>query len=1154
MKRKANFTGGNDGPRKRQRSNDHNSHRQIRTKSAPSAFCTASFEEGHDSEGIGRPALPHNFNDSADLQFQHIDTEYYIGFDPTASNRHDQRSKRAIIKLFGVTKAGESVLCHCIGFAPYFYCNTWPGFVRGRDEDVVKHALDRRLRSNDTQNKFKCDEYVPRVVSEQKQSLWGYHFGQKLTVLKIYTSLPTVVNSARKAIIDGIRLPGHSELFSSTTYESNMVFPLRFMIDQHIVGAGWVGVTGGKYKIVPKNQQSSRCTMEVVARWDNVRGIKSMDEIAPLRVLSFDIECMCREGFPEATNDGDQVIQISNVCYVQGAEHRNNGNMKRENSTDSKEEDPEDVEMNGNESSNEVDNAPDSKSKSKAKSVSKSKSNTPSPNEEVYFHKNVFTLNSCAPIAGCNVYSFETEAELLREWAKFFRLMDPDILTGYNIVNFDLPYLINRAEHLRISDFAYLGREKHKKSVIKESSFSSRAYGSSKSKDINIAGRVQMDLLPIIRRDHKLRSYSLNAVSFEFLKSQKEDVHYSDIAGLQDESDQTRRRLAVYCLKDSILPLKLIKKLQTTINLIEMARVTGVPINFLITRGQQIKVLSQLYRECKPRDLIIPFMPYNRDQGSSAGEVGYEGATVIEPKRGYYTEPITTLDFASLYPSIMIAHNLCYTTMVEVKDVHKLNEDQYTRIPNSNSYFVKSHVQKGVLPDILTKLLTERKKVKRAMKELAKSGRKETMEYAVFNGRQLALKISANSVYGFTGATVGALPCLTISGAVTSFGRDMIHATKTFVEEHYSVKNGFPCNADVVYGDTDSVMIKFGATSDDKKVTMAKAMELGNAAADLVTEKLFIPPIKLEFEKVYLPYLLMNKKRYAGMLWTNTEKWDYMDAKGIETVRRDNAPITKNLVQKVLNYVLIDSDKDAAIAYTKNVISRLLQNKIDLSNLIISKKLNKIEDYKVRAAHVELVQKMRKRGDVKKYKAGDRVSYVIVRGQKGAKAYEKAEDPLFVLENKIAIDTEYYLKNQLQQPLTRIFEPIVGAKGVKAILNGDHTRTIKVTKTSMGAMFKFAVKKKTCIGCKCILKKADENSSVCSKCKSKESQLYMKQMAVVRKKERSFHVLWTQCQRCQGSLTQEVLCSNRDCPIFYKRTKVKKDMEEAQKLLAQFAI
>merc|ERR1712130_182334 len=169
---------------------------------------------------------------------------------------------------------------------------------------------------------------------------------------------------------------------------------------------------------------------------------------------------------------------------------------------------------------------------------------------------------------------------------------------------------------------------------------------------------------------------------------------------------------------------------------------------------------------------------------------------------------------------------------------------------------------------------------------------------------------------------------------------------------------------------------------------------------------------------------------------------------------------------------------------------------------------------------------------------GDRVSYVITKGSKKAKAFEKAEDPLYALENTMALDTDYYLKNQLDKPLTRIFEPILGEQGVKQILNGDHTRNIKVTTSNVGAMMMFVVKKKCCIGCKCIVK---------------EAQLYMKQMAVVRKKEKSFHRLWTQCQRCQGSLTQEVLCTNRDCQIFYKRTKVRKDLEEAQKLMSDFS-
>jgi len=494
----------------------------------------------------------------------------------------------------------------------------------------------------------------------------------------------------------------------------------------------------------------------------------------------------------------------------------------------------------------------------------------------------------------------------------------------------------------------------------------------------------------------------------------------------------------------------------------------------------------------------------------------------------------------------MIAHNLCYTTMVEARDLHRFKPDEYTKC--NQTCFIKKEKFRGLLPEILTNLLTERKKVKGLMKALKKEGKTDTMQYAVYNGRQLALKVSANSVYGFTGATVGALPCLAISSAVTSFGRDMIHATKEYIEKHYTVANGFSAEANVIYGDTDSVMIKFGC--DD----MATSMEMGKAAAELVTKELFIAPIKLEFEKVYKPYLLMNKKRYAGMLWTRPDKWDYMDAKGIETVRRDNCHLTKNLVQNVLNYVLIDADSKAAVEYTKNIISKLLQNKIDLSSLIISKKLNKMEDYKVKAAHVELVRKMRKRGDAKTYKTGDRVSYVITKGAKNAKAYEKAEDPLYALENGVAIDTDYYLSNQLAKPLTRMFEPILGQAGVKQLFHGSHTRSVKVSKSTVGAMFRFTVKKKTCLGCKCIISSKNKGDTLCPKCKEKESQLYMKQMAVVRKKERAFHVLWTQCQRCQGSLTQEVLCSNRDCPIFFKRSKVRKDMVEAQKLLQDFSI
>ena len=185
----------------------------------------------------------------------------------------------------------------------------------------------------------------------------------------------------------------------------------------------------------------------------------------------------------------------------------------------------------------------------------------------------------------------------------------------------------------------------------------------------------------------------------------------------------------------------------------------------------------------------------------------------------------------------------------------------------------------------------------------------------------MALKISANSVYGFTGAAVGQLPCLPIASTTTAYGRTLLLRTREFVESTYTIANGYPANAEVVYGDTDSVMVNFGFG--DVAETLPKAEKV----AEEVT-KIFPAPVKLEFEKVYFPYLLMNKKRYAGLLWTRPETHDYMDAKGLETVRRDNCLLVRQLVDGCLRKIIIERDTSAAINYAKRAIADLLQNKI----------------------------------------------------------------------------------------------------------------------------------------------------------------------------------------------------------------------------------
>ena len=598
----------------------------------------------------------------------------------------------------------------------------------------------------------------------------------------------------------------------------------------------WVEAPATKYHMIPNKDRHSNCQIEAYVHYRDLvahEAVGDWAKMAPLRILSFDIECAGRKGvFPEANHD--PVIQIANVVTRTG--------------------------------------------------------------EDKPFVRNVFCLDTCSLIVNTQVFEFDAEEKMLMAWRDFLEKIDPDVIIGYNIANFDFPYLLDRAKHLKVAKFPYWSRLRNIQSQAKDTNFSSKQMGNRDTKATNTNGRLQLDLLQLVQRDHQLRSYTLNSVCAEFLNEQKEDVHHTMITELFNGTPESRRRLAVYCLKDAYLPQRLMDKLMCLVNYTEMARVTGVPFNYLLARGQQVKFISQLFRKALEQNLVIPNL---RNEGT---DEQYEGATVIEPTRGYYDVPVATLDFASLYPSIIQAHNLCYTTLLNKTLVEKLamkKDEDYIVTPNGD-LFCTSKVRKGLLTQILEELLTARKKAK---KELAVET--DPFKKAVLNGRQLALKVSANSVYGITGATVGKLPCLAIASSTTSYGRQMIEKTKMEVEAKYNIANGYSHDAQVIYGDTDSVMVKFGPKE------LATAMELGQEAANYVSSK-FVSPIKLEFEKVYFPYLLINKKRYAGLYWTKTTAYDKMDTKGIETVRRDNCRMVQTVIETVLRKILMDQDVEGA--------------------------------------------------------------------------------------------------------------------------------------------------------------------------------------------------------------------------------------------------
>lgn len=1015
-----------------------------------------------------RPSPQHFDAKRNDIVFQQLEIDYIIGESNKQLIPH-RSGPVAILRLFGVTSEGYSVCCHVHGFQPYFYISCSDGM--GPDDiPKLKQTLETKMRETNRSNRSPI--FVTNIEIVQKRSLMYFQHQKSRPFLKITMALPTMVASCRGILERGIPIDGLGQR-CFLTYESNVLFALRFMIDCDIVGGNWVELKAGTYQ--ETSRKMSYCQLEVDILYSKLIShspLGKYSKMAPFRILSFDIECAGRKGhFPEPEHD--PVIQIANLVTEQG-----NDRPKV---------------------------------------------------------RNVMTLKSCSPIVGVDVMSFDSEREVLLAWRDLVQEVDPDIIIGYNICKFDLPYLLERAEALKIVEFPILGRIRNSRVRVRDTSFSSRQYGIRESKEVTIEGRVQFDLLQAMQRDYKLSSYSLNSVSAHFLGEQKEDVHHSIIADLQNGNPETRRRLAVYCLKDAYLPQRLLDKLMFMYNYIEMARVTGVPVSFLLARGQSIKVLSQILRKAKQKNLVLPNV-----KGQASGQETFEGATVLEAKAGFYEKPIATLDFASLYPSIMMAYNLCYCTLVRAEDVNKLNlaPENITKTP-SGEIFVKSVLEKGILPEILEELLAARKRAKADLKEAT-----DPLEKAVLDGRQLALKISANSVYGFTGATIGQLPCLEISSSVTSYGRQMIEHTKKLVEERFNLSNGFQFEAEVVYGDTDSVMVQFGVP------TVEEAMKLGRDAAEHISGT-FTKPIKLEFEKVYFPYLLISKKRYAGLLWTKPDTHDKMDTKGIETVRRDNCLLVKNLVNECLHKILIDRDIPGAVQFVKNTIADLLMNRMDLSLLVITKGLTKTgDDYAVKTAHVELAERMRKRDAATAPSVGDRVPYVIIKAAKGAKAYEKSEDPIFVLENNIPIDPHYYLENQLSKPLLRIFEPIL-KNASKELLQGSHTRAVSISTPSNSGIMKFAKKQLSCIGCKTPIS-GEEQQTLCKHCKGRETELYQKTIANVRELEQLFGRLWTQCQRCQGSLHQDVLCTSRDCPIFYRRKKAQKDLSEAELQLARW--
>ena len=631
-------------------------------------------------------------------------------------------------------------------------------------------------------------------------------------------------------------------------------------------------------------------------------------------------------------------------------------------------------------------------------------------------------------IEGSNIISFDTEREMLLAFKKYVNEKDIDIITGWNIFGFDLEYIYKRAAMVGCGvEFYQLGKLNDTECHLVLKQLSSSALGDNYLKLLPMAGRFIFDLFHEVKKGSKLDSYSLNNVSKLYLGDQKIDMTPKEMFARFLEGDPVKLRdVAEYCIKDTLLPHKLMKKLCTLLNLVEMAKATWVPVSFLVERGQQIKVFSQLTKKARELGYMVPTIKYG-----SLPEEQYEGATVLEAQKGAYYTPITALDFEALYPSIMMAHNLCYSTYV-------MDERRYGNIPGityetfdigDKTYKFAQDVP-SLLPAILAELKQFRKKAKRDM-AAATGSMKE-----VYNGKQLAYKVSMNSVYGFTGAGKGILPCVPIASTTTCRGRGMIEETKTYVEAN------FP-GAKVRYGDTDSVMVEFDVGDRKGVEAIEYSWEIGERAAEECSA-LFKKPNNLELEKVYWPYFLYSKKRYAAKLWTKGKdgnmNMDYVDVKGLQLVRRDNTPHMREVCKELLDVILTSGDTGPPMELARQRANELLGGEISNDQLILSQGLS--DSYKVggksvsitspesiniNQAHVQVVNKMRQRKPGSEPQSGDRVPYILTKTDNPrAKAFEKSEDPKYVEENNIPVDYHYYFVNKFLNPVCDLLDPLFG--------------------------------------------------------------------------------------------------------------------------------
>ncbi|KAB8290538.1 hypothetical protein EYC80_010963 [Monilinia laxa] len=752
-----------------------------------------------------------------------------------------------------------------------------------------------------------------------------------------------------------------------------------------------------------------------------------------------------------------------------------------------------------------------------------------------------------------NQVSFEvhvetSELDLLVRMVEVVREHDPDILTGFEVHGSSWGYLIERArvkyDYDLCDEFSRMKTESHGR-FGKDND----KWGFNNTSTIRVTGRHMINIWRAMRAELNLLQYTLENVAFHLLHRRIPHYTWADLRSWYNSgSARDLSKVLAHYVSRVQLDLEILERNELIPRTSEQARLLGVDFFSVFSRGSQFKVESLMFRIAKPENFILVSPSRKQVGGQNALECL---PLVMEPQSAFYSSPLLVLDFQSLYPSVMIAYNYCYSTylgrVVNWRGTNKMGFTEYTReekllellkdhiniAPNGIMY-AKPNIRKSLLAKMLGEILETRVMVKSGMK----IDKDDKALQRLLNNRQLALKLIANVTYGYTSASFsGRMPCSEIADSIVQTGRETLEKAIALI---HSVKRW---GAEVVYGDTDSLFVYLKGRSKDE------AFDIGNEIAKTVTN-MNPRPVKLKFEKVYLPCVLLAKKRYVGFKYeSKSQPEPEFDAKGIETVRRDGTPAEQKIEERALKILFRTADLSQVKSYFQEQCEKIMKGSVSVQDFCFARevKLGTYSDIGPPPPGALISTKKMLEDARAEPQYGERVPYVVITGAPGARLIDRCVAPEELLNSDHSeLDAEYYISKNLIPPLERIFN-LMGAN-----VRGWYDEMPKVQRVrridinfEQGQLRELGNKKtlesymksSSCLVCK---DKLETEGFLCPQCLSNAPASMHYLQTKLNVEEKKFLDVQRICQGCSGlSPIEEVKCDSKDCPVFYTRTRQK---------------